>query len=501
MLSDDIPSRNSGNWKFFIVVGSLGVLLFVKFAFFAFFFTPLWEIPDESGHYSYVESLSKGTYPILGKAHMADDVTRSWLGPGKKPPPNWIAQHPPFYYLLDAPVVVLARAAGLDFEGQVRTARLLSSLSGALTVVGIILFITLATRDRRLGIAAGIFVAATPMFVHLSSGVSHDTMVACLASWSAYFLARWARSRSRVALCACAALMGLGAITKITTLAASIPLFGVMTAKIWFDESSQTVRERVLQAGKLWIIMFIAPGAWMVYNFVIFGKILPDASMLGSAPKLVPIGFFQYMMTEPFWQHTLLNYVALIGWTGMGHGTLHWVQADGYIAQTFVGMVLFAAMATTALTISQKIDIPIHSRWIMAILAVVTLYVVFEYSTMQFTAITCVMIFIALILTSTALVLKPRELLTVEFMTSASVACVLFFSFVYYHHLWSGYAGQMRATHGRYFYPVLPFIVYAFSRPFSRRGIGLFAIAGSLACLLVSDVYFLREISVFYGQF
>jgi hypothetical protein len=478
----------------------LGVLFFVKFAFFALFITPLWEVPDESGHYSYAESLSEGSYPVLGKAHMADDVTRSWLGPEKKPPLNWIAQHPPLYYLLDAPVITAARSSGLSLNGQVRAARLPSALFGALAVVGLILFVASATDDKRLGIATGIFVASAPMFLHLSSGVSHDTLVACTASWSAFFLIRWTRTGKQNALCACAALMGLCAITKVTALAVAIPLFFVMAVRIFLDRSEPRPGRRIMLLAKLWIVMFIAPMAWMAYNLIMFGSVLADSSMLAAAPKLVQIGFFQYMMTSPFWQHTLLNYVALIGWSGMGHGALHWVQADGYIAQVFIGMILFASLTAAVLAIPHKTGLPIRSRWIMAALGMVAAYMVFSQDTMHFAATACITIFLALALTALALLLEPKTMFTAEFIALASVACVMFFSFVYYHHLWSGYTGQIRATHGRYFYPALPFIAYTLARPFAKRNVGLLAIAASLACLLVSDVYFLRNISVFYGQ-
>lgn len=496
-----MPNHDASDQRFFILVGSLGIFLLVKFAFFALYVTPLWDIPDEPGHYSYAESLSRGTYPVLGQAHIADNVTRSWLGSDKNPPLNWIAQHPPLYYLLDGPFIAAARSAGMSFDGQVRVARLPSSLFGALAAVGIILFIATATGDKQVGVAAGLFVAATPMLIHLSSGVSHDTLVACMASWSAYFLARWTGNGNQGALYACSVLTGLCVVTKVTALAMAIPLFGVMATRIWSCRTTPGIGESIFRIVKLWIVMFIWPLAWMAYNVVTFGKILPDSSMLGSAQKLVHIGFFQYMTTSLFWQHTLLNYVALIGWNGTGHGTLRWMQANGYIAQVFVGAILFMSMTAAALAIPQKLHIRIRSWWIMAILAVVAPYVVLTHDTMGFTSITCAMIFLALTLLAVALAIRPKNLLSVDLIALASAVCVLFFSLVYYHHLWSGYTGELRATHGRYLYPVLPFIAYAFARPFAGRGVGTLAIVGSLVCLLVSDVYFLRDVSVFYGQF
>src|SRR5690625_3295992 len=83
----------------------IAALFFIKFAAYGLFITPFWDIPDESGHYSYVENLSHGHYPVLGDALVARDVVDSWIGPDANQGRNWIAQHPPLFYALAAPVV------------------------------------------------------------------------------------------------------------------------------------------------------------------------------------------------------------------------------------------------------------------------------------------------------------------------------------------------------------------------------------------------------------
>ena len=62
----------------------IAVLFFIKFAAFAMYLTPFWDIPDESGHYSYVEDLSHGRLPVLGEARMSRDIADSWIGPGAR---------------------------------------------------------------------------------------------------------------------------------------------------------------------------------------------------------------------------------------------------------------------------------------------------------------------------------------------------------------------------------------------------------------------------------
>ena len=64
---------------------ALAALFFLKYAAFALYVTPFWDVPDEVGHYSYVSDLSHGHYPLLGEARLTRDVTDSWIGPKAKP--------------------------------------------------------------------------------------------------------------------------------------------------------------------------------------------------------------------------------------------------------------------------------------------------------------------------------------------------------------------------------------------------------------------------------
>ena len=114
--------RSSGlqaweQWKAFRkICVAIAILFFIKFAAFGLFLTPLWDIPDESGHYSYVEDLSHGRMPLLGETRISRDVTDSWKGPNARHRHrNWIAQHPPLYYALSAPVAFTIRAMGEGF--------------------------------------------------------------------------------------------------------------------------------------------------------------------------------------------------------------------------------------------------------------------------------------------------------------------------------------------------------------------------------------------------
>ena len=99
------------NSRFLFLALLVALIFAAKFAVYAWAVTPLWDIPDEPGHYSYAEDMSHGQWPRLGQAKIGAEVVHSWINPQARSRGNWIAQHPPLFYALDAPVVWAAMSA------------------------------------------------------------------------------------------------------------------------------------------------------------------------------------------------------------------------------------------------------------------------------------------------------------------------------------------------------------------------------------------------------
>ena len=76
----------------------------------------------------------------------------------------------------------------------------------------------------------------------------------------------------------------------------------------------------------------------------------------------------------------------------------------------------------------------------------------------------------------------------------------MFFAFVYYEHLWAGFTGVMRATHGRYLYPVIPFLllvlVWSFRGRIAARGL----LCGAVVAMVFADGFYLHQVFNLYGQ-
>lgn len=492
----ELPTGNRGV-KLLLAVC---ILFAIKFALYGWWITPFWEIPDEPGHVSYIEDLSQAKYPELGLSRMTAEASESWLGEGRSPGPNWIAQHPPVHYALAVPANAIAASLGADFDTRVRIMRLLTAIIAGAALLGLGMFLRTATGNDTLAISGAVFIGATPMFTHLASGVTHDPTVAATAAWCAYWCTRWLRTDSTrdVLLCALFAALCMG--TKVTGIAMAVPLFGMIAARILLVTPGWTISRKIRMSSLVWLVMFLPICIWMARNMVIFDNPLPDARMLKTMnPK--DIGFIEYMLKHPVWQNVFLNFIALVGWTGQSKGTINFVQAVGLTAQFFTGAILlFSACSLARITPWFNTPKPFH-----LLLATAAIVVAVLATTSTAHAFATQVSFVLFLLVAASIgsnflpALRGDDKAWLA-LTSAVVA--LAFGLLYYRHTWSSYLefGAARALHGRYFYAVLPFIGYLMLRKFALGKGPLIAAATAAAALLVSEFFFLRHVFPMYGQ-
>lgn len=487
------------------VAALVAFVFFLKFVAYGWVVTPLWDIPDESGHYSYANDISRGKLPLLGQARIDEEVEHSWKGPRVRPQGNWIAQHPPLFYMADAPALVAARAIGLDFEHQVRAARLPSAAFGALAILGIILFLMVATRRFELGLAGGIFLGATPMFTQLSSGVSHDTLVACTAAWAAYWIARWLDSGRFAHLLYGGLLVAACTVTKITGLAMAVPLFFALAWRLWRSspvsgpQTGYATVRWMLCALALWLVMFAPVCVWIARNLAHFHQMFPDSSDLHPA-KAVPIGFFEFMTRFPVWQHVVLNFIALVGWNGSGHGALKWIQANGLLSQYFLAFLGVGSLAAIFAPLLSRIRQPMPYAAIAAMAALVAALYSW-WPDLHLVRWTCLLLLAALLATLAMHASAFWRARQDGWLVFACAATTLFFLLAYYETLRGSFGGIMRATHGRYLYPIVPFLLLVLlwplrDHPRLSRAVLCVAVFG----MLVADGFFLHQVLPMYGQ-
>lgn len=499
------PEARKHRSRLLRTAGLLAFLFFAKFVAYAWLVTPLWDIPDESGHYSYAKDVSSGELPLLGKARIDPEVQRSWKKRADaQPQGNWIAQHPPLYYLLDAPFVLAARNVGMDFEHQVRAARLPSALFGALTILGMILFLATVTGRLELGLAGGVFLGATPMFTHLSTGVSHDTLVACTATWAMYWVVRWLDSRRFRHLVCAGLLVAACTVTKITGLAMAVPMFFALAWQLWRmpspggAESGRRILHWSLRSVALWLVMFTPVCAWIARNLLHFHMMFPDSSDLHPAAK-VPIGFFEFMTRFPVWEHIILNLIALVGWNGSAGGSLRWVQADGYLARYFLAVLGAGSLAAIFAPVIARIRMPIpHTATLAALFLVAILYILWPQ--LDLVRWTCLLLLAALLATLATHASRFWRGERNGWLLFAGAATTIFFLFAYYETLRDAFGGYMRATHGRYLYPVIPFLMLVLLWPARGQRASRIVLGISVFGMLIAEGFFLQQVFPLYGQ-
>lgn len=475
----------------------LGCTLFLQFAVIAFTITPLWDTPDEVGHMSYVIDLSKGDLPELGPSQIDSEVLDSWRPDlQSRQQRNWIAQHPPLYYMVAAVMYSGARAAGLGFEDRVRATRLTTAAFSAAAIVVLILALGEATARPLLAVATGLALAATPMYWHMASGVSHDSATLFFSAFALLCLVRFLqRDKLRWAILAGVA-MGACALVKATGLVVLVALcagtcYWILRRPWSFPRRLAAIACTALAFGAL-------PTLWSGFNLLRYGVAFPDVRMLTPPDPDVPVeDFWTYVTTHPVWQHTLINFYGLFGWQGRGATGNSWFQMS-------VGALkLFSIPLVTSLVFSisrGSSDFPrrVDARDMipLGLLAGAAWFAVLAHPA-TYVPMLCISILGVFLLQ----VVRNLPALAADhaqrYLQLLAAATFVFFSLVFVVKLWSIFNGQMRATHGRYFYPALPFALLALAMEMPRR-LDKATVAVALLLLLGSGGYLYYVVGQFY---
>jgi len=215
-----------------------------------------------------------------GNAEMYRDIYRT---PRRRPPyvesgyANWEAQHPPFYYVLLAPV--LKATDGLSFVGEILVLRLTSFL---LAMGGVALAL-LAT--RRTASAAGevnsgaftgflIYPLVLPMFFFEFARMGNDSLCLLLTGASAFLMARLLRNESDISTSAALGpVLAIGLMTKalFIPIAGALLLFLLARLIAVYDDITQR-RRRLRNLALIASPALVIGGAWYVYNLLTFGE-------------------------------------------------------------------------------------------------------------------------------------------------------------------------------------------------------------------------------------
>jgi len=331
---------------------------------------PIFETPDEGGHYAYIHELTEGRgLPVQGT-------------PSGQRVTGYVASHPPLYYALCAALafwipddvdfddwawrnpyhangfpgsvgnknfLIHTDAESFPWRGTpltVHIARLVSALLGAMAVVGTYgtawELTNAAAHRRRVGkgpvgappparplrateghpyiaLGAAALTAFNPMFVFTGARVSNDAAVAAFGSLVIWGAARLAvRGLSRRGPVLLGAALGLATLSKLSgiTLVPAVALALLLNATRTTHHTPRTTRYATriaLDALLLFGTAAFICGWWFARNLLLYGELMGVDAWLSHTETVrpEPIGLFEVV---PQLEGLEMSYWAMFGW-------------------------------------------------------------------------------------------------------------------------------------------------------------------------------------------
>ena len=268
-------------------------LLFVVIGVLYVASTPLWTPADEERHFAYCQFIAQQhSLPVFRSDFQQNSV--------------YMAFHPPLYYLLgslfcsaDAPLLeeqirvhpgpgnttlVHPPEQVASFSGTARSAyllRLVSLLLGALTIWFAFRCVAIVfPNEPAIGIAAVLFVAMNPEFMHVSASISNENLSTTLASGCVFLLLRYLqRPYAFGGVLAIGVILGCALLTKTSNLFL-VPLAVCLCAYLMIQRRPRAGRDLLL-------IMFVAAmisAWWYMRNWIQFDDPVFAKAMAAAHP-------------------------------------------------------------------------------------------------------------------------------------------------------------------------------------------------------------------------
>jgi hypothetical protein len=316
-------------------------------------------------------------------------------------------------------------------------------------------------------------------------------------------------------------------------LVALAPLVGLIALEI-----PGKLKQWIKRAATLMFLALAVPGIWLVRNFIEYGN--PFATAVNTIIDFrrqdnpLEITFIEFIRTQPAIEHFFVHFFGLIGWAGVGHGSLTWFQLRPpfLTLYTWVAfLVAFLALIwfsyTTIRSYSEERILapsaspsPIEKSYsyvkvfhsysfavVFGLIVLLTLTMAHQIVSVNISPWLIIplfgIIFLLFIISLMVFVFPVEQKQRPMFY---AIVILAFFSLIL---LWQVYNvflldGRLRATHGRYFYPVLGMVVIGLVVPallilekFSEH---IALPAASVVLFTEAAFYFLKVLPFIYGE-
>ncbi|MBM9519513.1 glycosyltransferase family 39 protein [Desulforhopalus vacuolatus] len=493
-------TENKRNDKIYlIIIAAVSFVFFLKALYLSFFVTPLWAIPDEMGHLAYVYDIAQGRgVPLLHTAKIDSNIMSHFKGTANAAPVgNWIAQHPPVYYMLAAIPLKIAMVFTDNNEILFRIPRIISSLSGSLVIVVLFFIFQLINLAGYKSVLLSSAISFTPMFTHLSSGTNHDMTLFLFSAISIYYLVKFIKKDKPKYLYLMGLWLTLASGIKMTEWVALVPLLVFICIYLFYKD-----KKNITHILGVVVLTLSVPILWMSRNFYYFHNpfftdATPNSFRLSDNP--LKDNFFDFLSLQPAIEHFIIHFYGLIGG--------HHVNANGHALLQVSGnplfffSIVFFTISTLLVIVILKnsfgalknntkpnaVNITLLLVIIFSVLASISLFLANkECYNILFIISTAFLIFSGI--TAFPLIFYSKS--SDDLLFHLGLITFLFFTTILLYEVYNIYLldGRMRAIQGRYFYPVIPLLLLSIAIAIKKMNIPLSLLILFSAGLVVMEL-------------
>lgn len=497
-----------------IIPNLIFVLFLIKFLLLSFFVTPLWDVPDEIGHYSYARDIAYDLkIPSSQSAIIKSDLTEQiFLNDTISNRKNWIAIHPPLYHLFCAGVIKISERNSFSQEQKYKSPRIVSSLFGAILVFLLFKILMLIKQDEFLALAFASSVGMIPMVSNLASGTNHDIQLFALCSAAMYFLIK---SQIKLAdgimyLILSGLCLSLACVTKVTAVA-----FGLIVSFLLPFYLRGSLLKRLYNTTLFTLTWLIAPAIWHIYKRIYLQDLFQDMGSLDN-PDLYRytfdlLGVANFLFSTDVIDQYLTNATGLFGWMGKGNSEVVLLSIDGtylkvYQSAFIVLSSIFGVFLLKEFLNRTKVLIwenyAIFCFFLATCVTAILRYIYCQECDDILWLLIASIIFILTILAVLNFLFNGER---VSFKLSGAWLCSVLFAliFVMRNYLFYEKSGEFIAIHGRYLFPIIPILLVCFYFTFGalNKKKGYFFISFMFVALAISEAaFYLNRAIPFFQQ-
>lgn len=457
-----------------IIFTLLTLIFLFKGLFYAVYLIPpfSWVTPDDMGHISYIQYIaSQKALPVLYETNIEDTAQKVYqlfssnmieetlnVEVGRENFDdnniiNYIAQHPPFYYLLMAPVYAFVKLFTNNFSILIIALRIATLLLGMATVYIIHrLLSVLNVNDVVHSCVLIAFVFCAPI-QYFFSVISNDSLLIFLCTLALFFVIKYVFANKNKYYFYFVIVCGLVMLTKYN---GALILLGYITLIFYFIFKYNGLKKTLFLGlqGAFLGAFIIAP--YFINNYLIHEAFMP---IFDDNSKLYDYTFNQFLTQTGYFDTIYKHIIGLLG------GHLLQFSTMSFIVKWFsILLLLFAAFTYWKNT---KKDLIIFG--IIAALVVSCLHVFLKIGWGASSAISaCILITIKVLTNYIQEPSKRENIIEAFFVIGIVIMCLIYF---YQHFVIYLNRGELGAMHGRYYYiAIFPILYMVYNKFGSFKG-------------------------------